>query len=288
MKTIEVWVNDPSDYELIDSGDKQKLEKVGNVLMVRSEPRAWWKPTLPQAEWDKAAAMYTSEEGQWQFNGKVLKDYPINIAGLRVKINFAKTSKHFGVFPEQAKQWEFIRNKIKAAKREVNVLNLFGYTGLATLAAASAGATVTHVDASKTAVTWARENQNLSGLTDAPVRWIVDDVIKYVRREGTRGKKYDAIILDPPAFGRGAQGQVWKIEKDLRDLLELCKNILSDNPLFIFMTTYSIDASSLAVGNLLEDLMAEYKGTITVGEMALTQKSSDKLLPMSIFAVWQA
>lgn len=287
MSKIEVWENNWDGYRLLDSGNKLKLEQVGDVLIIRSEPRAWWQPDLPQSEWDKASAVYDREDrGEWVFKNAVKHEATMAFHELKVKIKFTKMSKHIGIFPEQSGQWDWIRKKVKDAKREINVLNLFGYTGMGTLAAASAGAKVTHVDGSKVAISWARENQDMSGLAEAPVRWILDDVVKFVNREIRRGKKYDAIIMDPPAYGRGPQGQVWKIEDDLMPLLNACKQILSDQPLFFILTTYSIEASSLSLGNFLYDLMREHKGTIQSGELVLKNQSSEKLLPMSIFALW--
>ncbi len=288
MRDVAVWENRWDGYKLLDSGNKQKLEQVGGMVIIRSEPRAWWQADLSQSEWDKAAAVYDREEhGEWVFQSGAAHESTVDFHELKAKIKLTKMSKHIGIFPEQSGQWDWIRKKIKDAKREINVLNLFGYTGMGTLAAASAGAKVTHVDGSKVAISWARENQEMSGLAQAPIRWILDDVVKFVNREIRRGKKYDAIIMDPPAYGRGPQGQVWKIEDDLMPLLESCKQLLSEDPLFIILTTYSIEASSLSLGNFLYDLMREHQGTIHSGELVLKNSTSEKLLPMSIFALWQ-
>lgn len=289
QNSIEIALGGADGYELLDSGNKYKLERVGNYTIVRSEPRAWWEKTLSQEEWDKAVAVYEREDkGAWAFKEEIPESFDLSLNEFTIKAKFTKTSKHLGFFPEQSAHWEWMSEKIRSAGREVNVLNLFGYTGLGTFAAAKAGAKVTHVDASKAVVEWARENQTLSGLTEAPIRWIVDDAMKFVRREANRGVLYDAIILDPPAFGRGFQGQVWKIERDLPALLAECKKVLSPQPLFVILTSYAIDASSLSLKNLVADLMKDHGGTTTAGELALPHTSSDKLLPLSIYASWSA
>lgn len=269
---IEIWTNDEAAYSLLDSGEGQKLERIGETIISRAEPRAWWKKSLPEAEWKKA---------------KASAEAILDIAGLKAKVNFVAGSKHIGIFPEQSEEWKFIHDAIKAQSREINVLNLFGYTGLASLSAAKAGAKVTHVDSSKTSIAWARENQTLSSLDDAPIRWILDDALKFIKREVARGEHYDAIIMDPPSFGRGPQGQVWKVKENLDELLSLCRQVLSDHPLFVILNMYSTDLSSLSLGNLLGDMMQGTSGTIRVGELALTEETSKRLLPLSIFSLWQ-
>lgn len=256
-------------YKLLDSGNKKKLEEINGLKIVREEPRAWWKPCLPKEAWQEAKTALEA----------VVEPIP----GIKVKIKFKESSKHIGIFPEQVGQWKWIAERIKGG---VKVLNLFGYTGIASLVAAKAGAKVTHVDASKQSVDWARENQKLSGLENAPIRWIVDDVVKFIKKEIRRGEKYDAIIMDPPSFGRGPKGEVWKIEEKLPDLLTACREILSDNPLFIIFNMYSTELSSISVANMLADMTAGLGGTIESGELAIKQQDSNRLLPMSIFALW--
>lgn len=281
---------------MLDCGDKKKLEEIGGVRIVRAEPRAWWKPQLTKTEWEKTE---TALE----------KVVDIELGGIKAKIKFKNSSKHIGIFPEQVKEWEFIKGKIEKWKEgrkekiedteqsevKLNILNLFGYTGIATLVAASTGlrqgfgpaTKVTHVDASKQSVDWARENQKLSGLENAPIRWIVDDVIKFVKKEVKQGKKYDAIIMDPPSYGKGPKGEVWKVEEKLPDLLLACREILSDNPLFVIFNMYSTELSSISVANLLSDMTKDLGGTIKSGELAIKQQNSDRFLPMSIFAIWE-
>lgn len=276
-------------YKLLDSGGKEKLEEINGIKIVRAEPRAWWKKNLSKEEWK------VSKAEPW-------KDCVIDVgvANIKAKIKYKNTSKHIGIFPEQFPQWLFINKKIKeknnpsptpplrgGARGGANVLNLFGYTGMASLIAASAGATVTHVDASKQSVDWAKENQKLSGLENAPIRWIVDDVIKFLKKEIKRGERYDAIIMDPPQFGKGPKGEVWKIEEQLPELLSSCKQILSDKPLFIIFNMYSTELSSISVANLLSEMMVDKNGEIEIGELAIKEESGERLLSLSIFALWQ-
>ena len=222
------------DYELLDSGDGQKLERFGKYVFSRPESQAMWSKGLADAEWKNAHAIFvpTGEEsgGHWDFKKKIDEKWEMKYEQLQF---WAMTTpgRHLGVFPEVASHWDFMSDLVRKADKQPNILNLFGYTGLATLSAASAGAQVTHIDASKKSVSWARENQELSGLSDKPVRWIVEDALKYVQRESKRGVKYDGIILDPPKFGRGPTGEVWEVYKSLPNLLETCLACLSDDPL---------------------------------------------------------
>lgn len=286
---IKIWQDDWSEYELKDSGDYMRLERFGDLIIARSEPRAWWTRELPAEEWDKAQAVYEKEEnGQWTFRKPVPKDLRISFGDLVVRLKLANSSKHVGVFPEQSGQWRFIADKIKkCGLPDVNVLNLFGYTGMGSLAAASAGAKVTHVDGSKVAITWANENQELSGLNDRPIRWMLDDAYKFAKREVRRGKKYEGVILDPPAFGRGPKGQVWKVEDHLVSLLNECRELLSDEALFVILTMYSVDASSLSIANLIKDMAKGKGGRVQAGELVLKPKTSERVLPVSIVAVWE-
>jgi len=289
LENIKIWTGETGDYKLLDCGDRKKLEEIGGVRIERDEPRAWWKPELSKEEWKNTE---TALE----------KVIDIGLNGIRAKIKFKNISKHIGIFPEQAGQWKWIRNKIsniqyQMPNREINVLNLFGYTGVASLVAAQAGLSreaeakwevkVTHVDASKQSIDWARENQKLSGLENAPIRWIFDDVVKFVKKEIRQGKKYDAIIMDPPSYGHGPNGEIWKIEEKIPDLLSACREILSDKPLFVILNMYSTELSSLSVANLLTDMVKNLGGNIESGELAIKQENSNRLLPMSIFALWQ-
>lgn len=273
------------DYELLDSGRRCKLERFGPVVVVRGEPKAWWKPALPAPEWDRAQAVHDEDAG-WELRPGCPREWRLKFGNLVFLARISDTSKHLGVFPEQAPHWQAIR---QAAAPGARLLNLFGYTGAATLVAAAAGWLPTHVDASKPAVAWARENQAASRLADRPIRWIVEDAIKYVRREVKRGSRYDGILLDPPAFGRGPDGHVWKVERQLPELLELCRDAFSEQPRLLLLTTYNIEASALMLRNLVADLMESYGGNIEAGELALSHASApDRLLPLSIYARWSA
>src|SRR5581483_1392385 len=241
------------DYELLDSGDGLKLERFDPYIFVRPEVQAMWKQSLSEKEWASAHAVFqpTNEEsgGHWIAKKKIPERWEMNYdlsIGSRLRFWVMTTpGRHLGVFPEVASHWDFMADTVQKANHSSKVLNLFGYTGLASLAAAAAGAQVTHVDASKKSVNWARENQELSGLSDKPIRWIVDDALKFVQREARRGAKYDGIILDPPKFGRGPKGEVWEVYKSLPDLLESCRAVLSDKPLFMIVTVYAVKASAI-------------------------------------------
>ncbi len=278
------------DYELLDSGDGQKFERFGPYTFVRPESQAMWKRRLSQKEWDGADGTFqpSNEEsgGRWAFRRKIPERWEMGYASLRFWV-MPTAGRHLGVFPETAAHWTFVQEAIQKAARPVRVLNLFGYTGLATLAAASAGAEVTHVDASKKSVTWARENQLLSKLENKPIRWIVEDALKYVQREGRRGAKYDGILLDPPKFGRGPKGEVWEVTKSLPHLLEGCQSILSDDPLFVVATVYAIKASGIHIGQVLEQLIGKGAGTITRGELITHERSAGRWLSQAVFARWQ-
>jgi 23S rRNA (cytosine1962-C5)-methyltransferase len=278
------------DYELLDSGSGQKLERYGPYRFLRPEPEAVWLPALPEKEWKRVDAIFrpSPEEngGHWDILNKSLQPrWTMRYNGLQFYVQ-TTASRHLGVFPEQAAQWEWIGERIRAAKRPVSVLNLFGYTGLASLAAAEAGARVTHVDASKKVVTWAHENLQLSGLGEDRVRWIVDDAVKFVQRDGRRGTQYDGIILDPPKFGRGPKGEVWEFYALLPELLESCRQVLGPRPLFVVLTAYAVKASSVTLLQAVQEMMAKYKGIATAGEVTLVEKSAGRLLSLAVYARW--
>ncbi len=289
------------DYELLDSGDGLKLERFGKYVFERPESQAMWSRTLPESEWMNAHAVFqpTGEEsgGHWDFKKKIdekwVMSYPLALTplspegGLRFWV-MPTAGRHLGVFPEVASHWDWLSGLIQQrANKDTNVLNLFGYTGLASVAAAAAGAKVTHVDASKKSVSWARENQALSNLGEKPIRWIVDDAQKYVEREARRGVKYDGIILDPPKFGRGPKGEVWEIYKSLPSLLDTCRACLSEEPLFVAITIYAVRASAIHVAQALDEMMKKYKGTIDSGEMVTRESSANRLLSQAVYARWE-
>ena len=279
-------------YELLDSGNRRKLERFGPVVVDRGEPKAWWAPALSEREWRRADAVHDEGRG-WRFNNpRCPRSWEIAAFGLRFSLRFSESSKHLGLFPEQAPHWRAIRRAADVFPRDPanppRLLNLFGYTGAATLVAAKAGFHVTHVDASKPAIAWGRDNQARSGLADRPVRWVLEDAVKYVRREIRRGSRYDAVLLDPPAFGRGPGGGVWKVEFHLAELLDLCRQLLTERPRLFVLTTYNIEASALMLTNLLADLLPA-TGETTAGELVLPHASRpDRWLPLSIYAAWAA
>lgn len=284
------------DYELIDSGEGLKLERFGIYTMLRPDPEALWKKRLPESIWKDRdfEFMRTGNRTKWITKPDVVHDWNMSFGDFTFSIK-PTSFKHTGLFPEQLENWKWMEEVIKKNKNKytkpVSVLNLFAYTGGATLAAAHAGAEVCHVDGSKTAVAWARENAELSNLTDAPIRWIVDDVLMFLKREIKRGRNYDAIIMDPPSFGHGPKDELWKIEAHFLELIDLCKQILSDEPLFVLINGYTAGYSAIAYQNNLEDMMKETRGTIEIGELTIRESKheteSDRLLPCGIFARWE-
>lgn len=281
---------DWKDYELLDSGNGSKLERYGPHTFIRPEPQAVWKPALPEKTWQSARAYFqtTNEEngGHWQFRqAPIDARWPMAYKGLKF---WAQTSasRHLGVFPEQACQWDWIQQQVQASAYPPKVLNLFGYTGLATLAAAQAGASVTHIDASKKVVAWGRDNQGLSNLGERPIRWIVDDALKFVEREGRRASRYDGLILDPPKFGRGPKGEVWEFYRLLPALLDACRAILTPRPAFVVLTAYAIQASALTVYYALQTMLAGLGGEVTTGELVTVERSANRIISHAIFARW--
>lgn len=282
---------DWADYDLLDSGAGAKLERFGPYRFVRPESGAIWPRGLPAREWDAADAVFaTADEegaGRWEYRRPLDPRWPMRYCALRF---WAQPTpfRHLGVFPEQATQWDWLSGLIRAADRPLKVLNLFGYTGLATLAAAAAGAAVTHVDASQKAMAWARENQTLSGLADRPIRWLVDDALKFVRREARRASHYDGLIIDPPKFGHGPKGELWKLEESLPELLEACRSLLSVRALFVVLTVYAIRASAAGLRYLLEPVVAGHGGLIEVGEMGVAERGAGRVLSSAIYGRWNA
>ena len=245
--------NEWKDYKILDMADGQKLEKWGDVILSRPDPQIIWKDKSYPEKWKNINATYHRSKtggGAWEYNKKMPQQWQIKYKDLTFNIK-PMGFKHTGLFPEQAVNWDWMMDKIKNAKREIKVLNLFAYTGGATVACSAAGASVCHVDSSKGMVTWAKENIASSGLAERPVRYIIDDVVKFVNREIRRGNKYDAIIMDPPSYGRGANGEVWQFENNIYDLVELCTNVLSDNPLFFLINSYTTGISSKVLENIL-------------------------------------
>ncbi len=289
-----------ADYALIDSGNGLKLEQYGPYRIIRPEGQAIWLPRLAQSEWDKADAVFTGntdEEGmgRWAFPKLPLGEtWPMSHDGISFHGRFT-SFRHVGVFPEQAAHWSYmdalIRKNAKAG-RSVKVLNLFGYTGLASLVAARAGAEVTHVDASKKAILWARENQEMAGLSDKPVRWICEDAMKFVAREERRGSFYDIILLDPPAYGRGPSGEVWQLFEHLPAMVDTCRNILTPKPLAVILTAYSIRASFFAIHELMRERFTGLGGRVESGELILREREyngeSGRALSTSMFSRWVA
>lgn len=277
-----MWIaNDWLDYRILDCGGGEKVEKWADYTLVRPDPQAIWNRTDNVKEWDKANAIYhrsKSGGGQWEIK-KLPAQWTVSYKELTFNLK-PMSFKHTGLFPEQAANWNFIMDKIRNAGRPINVLNLFAYTGGATLAAAAAGASVCHVDASKGMTQWARENAVSSGLADKPIRWIVDDCKKFVQREIRRGRKYDAIIMDPPSYGRGPSGETWKIEEDVADFVELTMQLLSDKPLFVIISSYSTGLAPSVMSYLLGITAGKkHNGTIEAEELGLPVVSTGLVLP---------
>ena len=287
MKVIE----DFYDYEVLDMASGQKLERWNDIILSRPDPQIIWNKKSKPALWDKVDAKYQRSKtggGEWYIYNKDMPNvWSINYKDMRFNLRLMGF-KHTGIFPEQAYNWNIIREKVEKADREVKVLNLFAYTGGASVAALSKGASVVHVDSSRGMVDWAKENVASSNLQDRPIRFIVDDVKKFVEREIRRGNKYDMIIMDPPSFGRGANKEIWNIENDLFELVEECAELLSDDPLMFLINSYTTGLSM----NVLEDVLkltvkSKYKGYISSDEVGIRMKNSDLILPCGIFARWE-
>lgn len=287
LKVSKDW----EDYQILDAGNGEKLEKWKDIILRRPDPQAIWKTNF-DSSWKNVHAHYIRSDkggGYWDYKKEIPNKWYITYKDLTFKVS-PTNFKHTGLFPEQAINWDFMMEKIKNAKRPIRVLNLFAYTGAATMACAKAGAIeVVHVDAAKGMVEWAKENSTLSHLEDKKIRFIVDDCIKFVRREARRGRKYDAIIMDPPSYGRGPNGEVWKFEDHIYNLIEECKSILSDTPLFFTINSYTTGFSSIALENILKRSFSKYqkKGKITAGEIGLPITKDQLVLPCGIYGRWE-
>lgn len=285
MNIANMW----KDYELLDMADGEKLERWGKYILIRPDPQIIWKEKIFQNIWGQAQATYRRSKtggGEWNFKSKLPASWQIQYKNLTFNIK-PMGFKHTGIFPEQAVNWDWMIEKIKNSKRQIKVLNLFAYTGGATVACLSAGASVCHVDSSKGMVSWAKENVVSSGLEDRPVRYIIDDVIKFVQREIRRGNKYDAIIMDPPSYGRGTSGEVWQFETNIEELVKLCEQVLSENPLFFLINSYTTGISSEVLGNILRMTLQNFKGKISSGELGIPMKNSNLILPCGIYGRWE-
>lgn len=282
--------NDWKSYECLDAGNGEKLERWGDIILRRPDPQAMWSIPFDKA-WENVDGFYHRSDkggGYWDFKSKLPDYWTIDYKNLTFKVT-PTNFKHTGLFPEQAVNWDFMMNKIKMANRKIKVLNLFAYTGGATMACAKAGADVVHVDASKGMVQWAKENMRLCNLDDAYIRFIVDDCIKFVQREYRRGNKYDAIVMDPPSYGRGPNKEVWKFEKNMTFLLEECIKILSDKPLFLLINSYTTGISSTVLANMLKTMVLPlHAGKVESGEVGLKITKNDLVLPCGIYGRWES
>ena len=279
-----------ADYALLDSGHGKKLERYGRYTVVRPEPQCFWAPRLAAKAWDEADAVFDptdeDEAGRWRFKGKPLEKFPLAWGQAKFHGQFTPF-RHLAFFPEQAANWAWQDARVRAFKtRQPKILNLFGYTGVASLVCAAAGAAVTHVDASKKSVGFARDNAAFAGLSDKPIRWIVEDARRFVAREVRRGSRYDGIILDPPKFGRGADGEVWRLFEDLAELTANCAQILSPDASFLLMNAYAARVSGAAMSGLLAQELKGRGGVIDWGELSLVEEKGDRQIGLSFFARW--
>jgi len=310
-KEIKIFCSeDWKNYELLDTGEEEKLEKFSQYIFIRPYENAIWPKALTKEakeSWAKADGKFWSSKvgvkAGWKFgmsrlnlDSEAEKKWEMSYKGIKFLAS-PTPFRHLGFFPEQASHWDFIEEKIRAHQgrtlgslkvRPLKFLNLFGYTGVASLFALRAGADVTHIDASKQTIQWVKENQKISGLDKLPMRVICDDSVKFIEREEKRGNKYDAVIMDPPKFGRGPKGEIWKIEKDLPKLLSQVRKILSDKPLFVILNSYAVDSSSLSLGYALENSMSGLNGEVSSGELCLLEKSNNRVISLSNTAIWSA
>jgi 23S rRNA (cytosine1962-C5)-methyltransferase len=286
MRIADNW----KDYELIDCSNGEKLERWGDVILVRPDPQIIWNTKRTNPLWRQANAKYFRSNkggGEWKLYKKIPKQWGINYKDLQFNVK-TMGFKHTGIFPEQAVNWDFARDKIKNENRPLNILNLFGYTGCATLSCMKEGAKVCHVDASKGMVLWAKENAQSSGIADKPVRWLVDDCIKFVEREIRRGNHYDGIIMDPPSYGRGPNGEIWKLEDNLYSLIELCSKVLSDKPVFFILNSYSTGLSAGVMEYMLGAILKpKFGGKVSSDEIGLRASDNGLVLPCGSTAIWE-
>jgi 23S rRNA (cytosine1962-C5)-methyltransferase len=318
MHTISIITPDGwSDYQLLDSGDGERLEQFGEFVIARPDPQILWSKSLPHSVWRTAQAVFErtyEDKGAWQTFAKMPEEWPVHWQDLTFMARLSPF-KHTGIFPEQSAHWawfrELIVKRVQLAQEgaaavtaddgQPKVLNLFAYTGGASIVAAKAGAKVTHVDASRASIGWAKKNQLASGLDERSIRWILEDVVKFVEREVRRGATYDGIIMDPPVYGHGPNGEKWDFKKSLPILLEMCSQILTDKPLFILINAYAVSTSAVTLGNLLTEMLGQRGGEVRVGELALEEareavpqetsdttkaKSNSRLLSTGIWARW--
>lgn len=276
------------DYEILDCGDGMKKERWGDFILVRPDPQVIWP--LAASDWGDFDAFYHRSKkggGRWEFRNRLPEFWKINYGNAVYKIR-PTDFKHTGLFPEQAANWDWFSERIRKASSQPKLLNLFGYTGGASIAAALAGASVCHVDAAKGMVAWCRENAALSGLTNAPIRYIVDDCVKFVEREIRRGNRYDGIIMDPPSYGRGKNGEVWQFEKDLWGFLQKCRQLLSPSPLFFLVNAYTSGISPTIVGNLVRETLDGIGGKVVSGEIGIPIGGGSNALPCGLYSRWQS
>ena len=282
------------EYVLLDSGNMQRLERLGNYTLIRPALQAVWQPRLTSGEWNRADAIFSRDSeggGQWEWRHKISRDFDVLFSNLSFHIKLTNFG-HLGLFPEQVDNWDWLRTKIRARmaatnNRNLHVLNLFAYTGGSTLAASQAGAHVVHVDAAKGVVDWARKNAEICRLNERPIRWLVDDALKFLKREERRGSKYQGIILDPPSFGRGPKGEVFKIEKDIFELLDSCKALLDRNALFFLYSCHTPGFTPITLSNQIEELFGERKGTLEAGEMVM-REAGGRSMPSGVYARWSS
>lgn len=286
MRIADAW----RDYELLDASDGEKLERWGDILLVRPDPQIIWKTPRLHPAWKQAHACYRRSNtggGRWELRRKMPDQWRVSYRSLNFQVK-TMGFKHTGLFPEQAVNWDYLSERIRSAGRPVRVLNLFAYTGGATVACSAAGAQVVHVDASKGMVAWAKENAVASGLEKNPVRWIVDDCIKFVQREIRRGNKYDVIIMDPPSYGRGPGGEVWKLEDEVYSFVELCSQVLSEQPLMFVLNSYTTGLPASVMEYILGVvLQKKFGGSVSSDEIGLPVTASGFVLPCGATAIWQ-
>ena len=287
MRAANGW----EDYTLIDASSGNRLEQWADVLLIRPDPQVVWNTEKKAKEWYKADAIYHRSSkggGEWEYKHKLPQKWEVHYKDLTFIVS-PTGFKHTGLFPEQAVNWDLYREKIEQANRPIKVLNLFAYTGGATLACAASGASVTHVDSSKGMIAWGKENAKVSGLEEKPIRWIIDDCTKFVMREIRRGSLYDAVIMDPPSYGRGPDGEMWKLEDQIFDLISLCANVLTDNPLFFSVNSYTTGLSPAVMEYILNSTVkAKYGGKTSCGEIGLPVKETGGILPCGATALWES